>query len=65
MEGETGFLTEVGDARGMADAVLALLEDAERREAMGNWAAEVAREQFDVKQQVESVLGWYRRVLGR
>ena len=45
--------------------MLALLEDGPRRQAMGDWAAEAARGQFDLKRQVESVLGWYRRVLGR
>lgn len=64
-EGETGYLTAVGDARGMADAILTLLGDDERRRGMGERAAEVAREEYDVQRQVESVLGWYRRVLGR
>jgi glycosyltransferase involved in cell wall biosynthesis len=64
-EGETGLLTPVGDAREMAEAILALLADDERRRAMGERAAEVAREQFDVQRQIESVLGWYRKILGR
>lgn len=46
MEGRTGFLVPVGDARAMAERVLELLEDEELRLRMGREAAEDAARRF-------------------
>jgi glycosyltransferase involved in cell wall biosynthesis len=62
-EGETGHLVPVGDAGGMAAAIIALLRDGGRRLAMGARAAEVARARFDARRHVEATLDWYRQIV--
>lgn len=60
--GETGLLVPPGDPAAMAQAIVALLGDPARREAMGQRAAAVARRRFDVRVQVERYLAWYRQI---
>jgi glycosyltransferase involved in cell wall biosynthesis len=47
-DGETGLLVPVGDAAAMADGLIALLEDDERRARMGRAAAIRARSRYGV-----------------
>jgi sugar transferase (PEP-CTERM/EpsH1 system associated) len=48
VEGQTGMLTPSGDDRAMADALLALARDGDRRAAFGRSGAERARAHFGI-----------------
>lgn len=61
----TGLLVPVRDGAALAEAIVALGEDADRREAMGKAAVERAQEQFDERQVVRIVLDTYRQVAAR
>ena len=57
-DGETGVLTK-GDPGGLAEAVIGVLLDAERRALMGTRAREVAEREFDMRLQVDRTLAVY------
>ena len=59
----TGLLVKVGDADGLAAAVLALLDDPGRREAMGAAGTARVAESFTLERQVSAYLDWYGRIL--
>ena len=61
----TGVLVPPGDLPRMAEAMRALLRKPELREALGDNAAKDARERFDLRKQVDEMLGWYQQILGR
>jgi glycosyltransferase involved in cell wall biosynthesis len=61
-DGETGLLTKV-DAAALADAVIGLLLDADRRAAMAARAREVAAQAFDVRLQIERTLAVYAEAI--
>lgn len=61
-DGETGLLTKV-DAAALADAVIGLLLDADRRAAMAGRAREVAAREFDVRLQIERTLAVYAQAI--
>jgi glycosyltransferase involved in cell wall biosynthesis len=64
-EGETGFVVPVGDVGAMADAIRHLAGDDDLRARMGQLAAEVGRQRFDVD---AGAAGWeavYDRVRPR
>jgi glycosyltransferase involved in cell wall biosynthesis len=56
VEGRTGFLVPVGDARAMAERVLDLLADEGLRLRMGRQAAEDAAWRFGLERMVGSIL---------
>ena len=60
-DGETGFLRQVGDVDGMAQAALELLRDDDRRQAFGRAGRAAAVERFSEQR----VVGLYRRVYER
>lgn len=62
--GTTGLLAEPGDAAGFADAVLALLEDPARREAMGRAARCMVADEYTIELEAKRYLSIYRQVLG-
>lgn len=62
-EGETGWLTEVGDVGALAAAIRALVDDPERSRAMGR-AGRVAMRPFGLDEVLERHDGVYRTVLG-
>ncbi len=62
-EGVTGHLVKVGDAASFAEAIVSLLRDPAKREAMGRRAVEVVAEKFDVRKQIEAYLAWYREIV--
>ncbi len=62
-EGVTGHLRPPDDTAGMADAALALLEDPERRQAMGRRAAGDARERFRQEAVVPRYEQFYEEVI--
>jgi glycosyltransferase involved in cell wall biosynthesis len=58
-DGVTGYLVERGDPAAMADRILRLAADPQLRMRMGQAAQLLAREQFDLKQQVSELIQLY------
>ena len=63
-DGETGVLTK-SDPATLADAVVGLLLDTERRHRMGRRAREVAEREFDVTLQIQRTLAVYAQAAER
>lgn len=63
VDGETGLLVEPGDIEGMADAVVALLHDPDRRREMGAAGRRRVEAHFDVRQTVRVVEAVYDDIL--
>ena len=63
-DGETGLLVPPGDAAALAGAVRRLAEDDGLRLGLGERAALVARERFDVGLYVDRLEAVYRSCLG-
>jgi glycosyltransferase involved in cell wall biosynthesis len=63
VDGETGFLREVGDVDGLADAAVALLRDEPRHREMSRAARERAVTHFGVETMVRRYIAVYDRVL--
>ncbi len=61
-DGETGVLTPAGDAEAMADAIAALLDDPERRQAMGSRAEAAAQRLFGRERMVRDYLDWFGEI---
>ncbi|HUT53320.1 MAG TPA: glycosyltransferase [bacterium] len=61
--GETGIMIEPEDARALARAVSALLEDEKRRTAMGSSARRRARSEFSLDQMVRGYEALYKSLL--
>jgi len=59
----TGALVPPGDAEAMADAVVALLTNGALQKRLGENAAEDARKRFDLEQQVNEYIEWYRAII--
>lgn len=53
--GQTGLLTPIGDPKQIAEAVCALLEDADRRSEMGTRAQEAVQARFSLKRMVDEI----------
>ena len=64
-DGTTGLLTDAGDAESLADAVIALLRDPQRRQAMGEAGRRRATEAFSLKGMADATEALYREVLAR
>ncbi len=64
-DGVTGLLVPVRDADALADAVQRLLEDTERRQAMGRAGRALAEQAFAIEKVVDDHLAIYRRLLKR
>ncbi len=63
-DGETGLLVPYGDEQRLASAVIALLQDAGRRTAMGRAARRLAEERFDADTWAARLRDIYRAALG-
>lgn len=63
VDGETGLLADPGDAAAVASHLLALLDDAERRTALGTAGRERARSEFSVDRMADRTVGVYRSAL--
>jgi glycosyltransferase involved in cell wall biosynthesis len=61
--GRTGLLVSPGDRVGLADAVVGLLTDEERRDAMGRAGRRLAEERFDMHAWARRLRSVYERVL--
>jgi len=64
-DGETGLLAPEGDAEAFADAVVALLVDPARRDAMGRAAIEKARREHDIPTAAATLDRHLRRLVAR
>lgn len=62
--GQTGLLVPPRDDGALADAIVALLKDPERRSRYGETGRRRVEEQFSEERLVEGVLGAYERVRG-
>ncbi len=60
--GRNGVLVPVGDPTALADAIGGLVEDPDRRVAMGGSSRAVAVERFDERAVVRTVLDTYREI---
>lgn len=65
VDGVTGLLVRPGDAAALADAIVALLRDPERRRQFGEAGQARVAETFGVDRLVEGTLAAYRRAAGR
>ena len=65
IDGRTGFLVPRGDAEGMARQVVRLLEREGIRLLMAAEARQMARDRFDIHDQVRAYLDWYDSILLR
>jgi glycosyltransferase involved in cell wall biosynthesis len=65
IEGETGYLTPVGDATAMADGVCRLLEDPALRQQMGQRGRQVAEDRFSLAVAGRAYLDQYDALLSR
>jgi glycosyltransferase involved in cell wall biosynthesis len=61
----TGILVPQGDPRALAAGIQRLLDDDGLRQRVAESAAQDARRRFDLNQQVNSYLDWYRDLLER
>ena len=64
VDGETGYLLEVGDVAGMAERGIEILADENLRQRMGMRAREIAVERFDERKIVPMYRELYERVIG-
>lgn len=65
VEGETGYLTPVGDAGALARRMRILLEDADLRQRLGKAGREIAETRFSIEAAGEPFLEVYDRLVGR
>ena len=64
-DGKTGFLTLPTDADDMALRIEQLLTDKDLAKEMGDHAAKSARNRFDLMQQAEEYIKWYKKILAQ
>lgn len=65
VEGETGYLTPVGDSEALARRMQMLLEDAVLRQRLGKAGREIAETHFSIQAAGEPFLEVYDRLLGK
>jgi glycosyltransferase involved in cell wall biosynthesis len=59
LDGETGVLLPAGDVAALAEAIAALADNAESRQAMGTAGMALAARQFDAETNARSVVALY------
>ncbi|MGI9067329.1 MAG: N-acetyl-alpha-D-glucosaminyl L-malate synthase BshA [Pyrinomonadaceae bacterium] len=64
-DGETGFLSEVGDVEKMAEDAARLLADADLRRNMGRWARESALSRYRTDIVIPQYIEFYESVLAK
>jgi len=63
VEGETGYLVNAGDDRAMAERLIALLRDPERRVAMGMNGRRRVEQCFSTENRLKTTIALYRKFL--
>ncbi len=63
-DGETGFLSDIGDTEKMSDDVLKLLKDDEMRRAFGEKSRELAVMRYSAAEIIPKYLKFYEKILG-
>ena len=63
--GETGALVPTGDAKGLAEALRALMQDPDRVARMGRAGRERVAAEFSIEKEAEGIAQVYQAVLGR
>jgi glycosyltransferase involved in cell wall biosynthesis len=63
VDGETGLIVEPRDSAGLADAIVALVNDPARRKSMGRYARELAFSQWSVERMVRDFERVYRDLM--
>ena len=63
-DGETGFLSDVGDVEKMAEDTLRLLRDDEMRRSYGKRGRELAIERYGTEKIIPQYIEFYEKVLG-
>ena len=61
---ETGFLVPAKDFQAIADKIRLLHDQPELRKNMGKKAGVIARERFDIQNQISKVISVYEQILG-
>lgn len=62
-DGETGYLSDIGDIEKMASDTLSLLTDDEKRERFGRSGREQAISRYSIEKIVPQYVGFYERIL--
>lgn len=62
-DGETGFLSDVGDTEKMSDDVLRLMNDDEMREAFGKRGRELAISRYSTDKIIPQYIAFYEKIL--
>jgi glycosyltransferase involved in cell wall biosynthesis len=65
VDGVTGLLADAGDADAIASSLRQLLDDASRRQALGEAGYERVRAEFSVGRMTERTIAVYEEALGR
>lgn len=63
LDGETGFLVEVGDTQTMADRAAEILSDQDKQQTMGRRGREYAVERFNTERVIPQYVELYERVI--
>ena len=64
-EGETGYLSDVGDVQKMSDDTLRLLGDEELRRSFGEKGRELAVQRYGSDKIIPQYIAFYEQVVGR
>jgi glycosyltransferase involved in cell wall biosynthesis len=63
VEGETGHLVKAGDDRAMAERLISLLQDSDRRRAMGLKARRLVEQRFSRESRLANTSALYQKFL--
>lgn len=63
LEGETGYLVNAGDDHAMAERLIALLQNGEKRRTMGDKGRAVVEQKFSCQSRLAKTIDLYRRFL--
>src|SRR6266545_3357076 len=60
--GENGFIVRANDAASLGDAIEALIDDADKRHAMGLRSRQLAEERFDLQTNARRTIGYLKQI---
>jgi len=64
-DGQTGFLSQPGDERGMTENIIRLVSNHALRQQMSAGARKTAQERYNSNHQVDAYLSWFEAILNR